>query len=323
MNSDTPPIDDLLLDYHLDLLDEATRQQIDERLKRDPELAARLDRLRGILKPLDTWAAPPAPSNLVSNILDRIEESRFPRLVAASTLPPGERRGGRRRPVISLPELVALAACLTLFVGVFVPSVSQSRYRARKALCQNNLASLFGGMQSYAADHAGALPNVGFTRGADWLRDAPNHQNLTLLLRFHYVADPRTLICPSRSDHEAAPATSNWRFAVLTRQNCSYDFQNMGGPTSDLRSRLCIPIVADSNPLFEGGSFNATLDPRTANSVAHRRMGQNVLCLNGRVFFAREPVAGPFGDNFWTVEGIKRYTGTETQSASTDAFLVP
>jgi hypothetical protein len=309
MSSDTPPSDDLLLDYHLDLLDDATRQQIDERLKHDPELTTRLDRLRGILQPLDTWAAPPAPSNLVSNILDRIEESRFPRLVASSTLPPGERRGGRRRPVISLPELVALAACLTLFVGIFVPSVSQSRFRARKALCQNNLASLFGGMQSYAADHGGALPNVGVTRGADWLRNAPNRQNLMVLVRFHYVADPRTLICPSRSDHVPAPTTSDGRMPTLARRNCSYDFQNMAGPTAGLRAGLCIPIAADSNPLFEGGSFHAVVDPRTANSVAHRGMGQNVLCTDGHII--------------WTVNGIKHYTGTEVQSASTDAFLVP
>jgi hypothetical protein len=323
MSFDTPPSDDLLLDYHLGLLDDATRQQIDERLKRDPELTTRLDRLRGILQPLDTWAAPPAPANLVSNILDRIEESRFPRLVASSTLPPGERRGGRRRPVISLPELVALAACLTLFVGIFVPSVSKQRFGARKALCQHNLASLFGGMQSYAADHGGALPNVGVTRGADWLRDAPNRQNLLVLFRLRYVGDPRTLVCPSRGDHEAAPTTADRRIAILARRNCSYDFQNMGGPTTGLRVGWCIPIAADSNPLFEGGSFHAVVDPRKANSVAHRGRGQNVLCTDGHIIFAREPIAGQFRDNIWTIEGIKHYTGTEVQSASTDAFLVP
>jgi hypothetical protein len=178
-------------------------------------------------------------------------------------------------------------------------------------------------MQSYAADHAGALPNVGVTRGADWLRDAPNRQNLTLLLRFQYVADPRTLVCPSRSDHEAAPATLDRPFAIVPWRNCSYDSQNMAGPTLTLRAGVCIPVAADSNPLFEGGSFHAGVDPRTANSVAHRGIGQNVLWKDGRVSFTIEPITGQFRDNIWTVEGIKTYTGTEVQSASTDAFLVP
>jgi hypothetical protein len=85
---------------------------------------------------------------------------------------------------------------------------------------------------------------------------------------------------------------------------------------------VCLPIVSDANPLFEGGMFHPELDPNTTNTQAHRSKGQNVLCTDGRFVWRRSPVMAN-GDNIWVVERITAYVGNEVPSAATDAFIVP
>lgn len=313
---------EVLLDYLLDKLDGPSRLDLERRLSEDPALAAQLTTLRAILEPLDTWTAPPPPARLVGDILDRIEAERLPRLLPASTLPPSERRGLARRSIISLPELVALAACITFFIGVFVPGVSRTRYMANRTQCANNLASMFTGLQSYAQSYAGALPNVGVQRGENWLTRKPNRRNVYLILHLRYV-DPRTAVCPSQKGYKVMTVEQAVRLALLPdRQYISYDMQNAAGPTSCMSKPVCVPVLADSNPLFEGGRFNAVENIREANSVAHRGLGQLVLCADGHLQWTTSPVMGT-GDNIWTAGEATVYEGDEVQTCATDAFLIP
>ncbi len=108
-----------------------------------------------------------------------------------------------------------------------------------------------------------------------------------------------------------------------TRENCSFDSQNMAGPTPSLGVEPCLPIFADRNPLFEGSKLKAA-HLLEANSRSHDAgAGQNVLCSDGRVLWTTTPVLGSRGDNIWMVDGVTTYTGTEHQQQPTDAFLVP
>ena len=314
---------ELLLDYVLERLDDATRHDIERRIADSPELAEQLGRVRAMLTPLSTWAAPPPPVGLVGAILDRIEPSRAPEPVVRLMPPPGELRGSGRRPILSLREVLALAACILFFVGVFVPSLSNSRQLARRVQCGTNLASLFTGLQSYAQANSGCLPNTGLGPGVNWLSTSPNRRNLLVLIRLDLV-QPQVMVCPSRPDHQPMPADQVSRVAALSdRKYSSYDMQNVAGPTCNLQDRLAMPVVSDTNPLFEGGRFNRALDPRRTNTVGHRGKGQNVLWTDGRVLWSTSPITTDGGDNIWTIQNAGTYEGTEVPAAATDAFLIP
>ncbi len=317
MNSELSQMHELLFDYALDRLDETARAEVDRRLASDPAWAAELQRIRRVLDPLSTWTAPAPPARLVGDILDRIEAAGRLRVLPASTLPPNERRMGGGRPIISLPELVALAACIMLFVGVFVPSMSHSRYMAQRSQCQANLASIFGGLSQYAGQFDGQFPSIGPRPGVNWLREQPNTLNLQPMIQARFIT-PNVLVCPSqgKADGRQKPRTG-------TLVICRYSIQHQGGAGLRLDDRVCIPIVADENPLFVGRQFHRLPNPLEANSPAHRGTGQNVLLNSGRVFWIAPPVYDPYRDNIYTAGEATEYEGTETPVSATDAFLVP
>ena len=317
MNSELSHMQELLFDYALDRLDETTRAEVDCRLASDPAWAAQLQRIRRMLDPLSTWTAPDPPARFVNGILDRIEAAGRFRVLPASTLPPNERRMGGGRPIISLPELVALAACIMLFVGVFVPSMSHSRYMAQRSQCQANLASIFGGLSQYAGQFDGQFPSIGPRPGVNWLREQPNTQNLQPMIQAGFVT-PNVLVCPS----QGKPGARQDRRAG-TLVICRYSVQHQGGSGLRLGGRVCIPIVADENPLFVGRQFHKLPNPLEANSPAHRGTGQNVLLSNGRVVWIALPVYDPYRDNIYTAGEATVYEGTEAPVSATDAFLVP
>ena len=90
-----------------------------------------------------------------------------------------------------------------------------------------------------------------------------------------------------------------------------------------LRPKQPLAYLSDANPLFVNGRFVGSPDPDAANSSAHNHGGQNVGTLDGNVTWWTSPVDGTKRDNLWTVQGISRYTGMETQTSQDDAFLIP
>src|SRR4051794_1663912 len=72
-------MDENLVGYLLQLLDEPTRAEVEARVKADPETRARLDRLEKMLAPLGVDREhPAAPPGLVIDTLARIAEARCP-----------------------------------------------------------------------------------------------------------------------------------------------------------------------------------------------------------------------------------------------------
>jgi prepilin-type processing-associated H-X9-DG protein len=82
------------------------------------------------------------------------------------------------------------------------------------------------------------------------------------------------------------------------------------------------PFAADPNPMFEGGAFAPSRES-LPNSRVHNSKGQNTLFLDGSVRFLKSPVIGEPSDNIWQAEDVDQYTGTETPTVATDAFLIP
>ena len=320
-----------LLDHRLGILEDDLAERLGREIAGSAGPAAQSRNLSKWLELLDHDKTPPPPARFVDRIMDRVERASPLRVTeAASSLPPSSGGESFRRPRLSLRELVALAACIVFFIGVVVPGVSQHRSRGRRAMCAHNLGNIYRGLGQYAASFNGYMPQTaGFVPGVNWLRSPrpgvsriPNRRNCYLLVRFRFTI-PKDFICPAVARARAMGPDQIDRFNDFPAvENCSFDSQNMAGPTLPLGAEQCMPIYADHNPLFDAAGRSA-VDRPVSNSRSHSGSGQNVLCTDGRVSWTTTPVFGPRGDNIWQVEGVTTYTGTEHQRDPADAFVIP
>ncbi|MBA2226843.1 H-X9-DG-CTERM domain-containing protein [Thermogemmata fonticola] len=132
--------DEVLLDYLLHQLSEAEARQLEARLQADGALAARLERLRRKLQPLERerqrLVLP--RQGLAERTLARLQDlwphpSRtLPR--APRTLPDWRITGGRFR-----PDILVAGCILILASGLFLSAVGKLRARHDWLACQNTL----------------------------------------------------------------------------------------------------------------------------------------------------------------------------------------
>lgn len=333
MTDERHNMDEWLLDGQLDQLTESQRRELMEALRKSPALADRNRRLQRLLEPLDAFTTTPPPTYLVDKVLDRIaaQDESLP-VVPESALMSGSDGDYSRRSVFSFKEMLTLAAMLTFVMLIVVPGVASMRAKSRQVACANNLHQIGRGVLAYAAANTNALPAVASapSQGA-WLRETtgvkpytPNSRSRYLLLRLGYVDDGSVFICPSQSGAKVLAIANPHAFSDFPDPaNCSYDSQNMAGPTAKLSAGCDVPFMADANPLFEGGKFHA-VDPLLTNSRNHNGgRGQNVLYLAGHAKWTKNPNCGVRGDNIWQAGTLRHYRGTEKQTCAEDAFLVP
>lgn len=339
-NADTS-VESLLLDLHMGRLapDEAARLRA--QIAASPALA-RQDRAVGELcRLLDRCEAPVPPSDLADSVMAAVDRrtATLPLREPAPAEASGKARDLAAVPVLSLRELIAIAACITIFVGVFVPGYFKARSIAQRSLCQNNLRQIWAGMTAYTHDHDGYVAQAAFVPGGSWLRTtAPNVPRVSntrpmyMLRRGDYVADARVFICPSDARHGRARPMLVDDYREFTdfaeSANVSYSFQFMNVPKgrrlADMHPRMV--IVGDRNPLFDGRAGHR-LNPyneRAANSRAHGDgLGQCAVYVSGQGGWFTEPTVGVAGDNIYLAGQLFRYQGTETPVSDTDTMLVP
>lgn len=323
-------IDDSLLDWHLDRLSDDDRAWLERELQKDVELRARSERLGEVLQPLDHWRTKPAQPNFADQVLARIQRARQVDVAAQPSAIP-ESGPPRRFSLLSLREVVAVAACILLLVGVFVPGMAELRYRSRRAACAGNLASIFRGTSAYQESFEGSLPFAGGLRNASWLPGgakgrpyASNSRHVYLLVKWDYGPTPSDFICQASETCKPMTVEDRAAYDDFARAcNISYASLNLAGPKPNVRPTMPVAYIGDTNPLFVGARFNASLDPDKANSPAHRSRGQNVLTLDGRADWMRRPIYGPNRDNIWLIGNIRQYTGIEVPVRYDDVQLVP
>lgn len=326
-------IEELLLNWHLDALTPDERAWLSAELERDAELQAKCDRLGRLLQPLDHWSPPPESSGLSDRILAHVRSAPGPTSFAASNVrksDPLRIRFGRLS-TLRLREVLAVAACIVVLIGVSVPGVSALRDRSRRALCASHLCNIFVGVSSYQQSFGGALPFAGNVPNAAWLPagavDGPyasNSRHLYRLLKLGYLANPEVFICPSDAYGQpmAARGAADWDDFALAR-NLSYASLNLSGPSPRLKPALPVAYLSDPNPLFSNAVFVPVTDPDQANSPAHRGRGQMVLMLDGNARWMTRPIYGPQRDNLWLLGGLQDYTGREAPTTDEDVQLVP
>ncbi len=324
MTTERPTPEELLLDFHLDRLDETQRAWLENELSRDAALAEKNRQLGRILQPLDYWQ-PAAPTDRLAEKI--LEQARLPRVLQ---MDPQADTHYRPR-FLPMRNMVAAAACVLLLVGVFVPGLSTMRDRSQRAACATNLSAIFAGTAIYREVFDDCLPYAGEVRDAAWLptaeRDRPyasNSRHSYLLLRNGFGPRARDFICPA--DANATPMVVDDFIAqkdFLRAANISYDALNLTAGKPNVRPQRSLVYMGDANPLFTRARFDASVDPDTANSLAHGRDGQTLLLLDGSARWVNSPLVGPDADNIWLAGTIRRYTGTESRVGPNDVQLIP
>jgi len=344
MDDSEPIIDQELLDYELGRLGDAQRAMVEQALEASLELRQQQVVLRETFAGLDAWTEPAAPEYLVGQVLAGVASAEQRSMFAgdtiladtpASALPPVTERGGSGSgPILTIRELVAIAACITIFVGVFVPAGIKAKNMAWRAQCQSNLEAVAAGLASYSEDFQRQMPFAGSLAGASWRRSQPgvtrtsNTQHPFLLVKFRYVRNPDVFVCPTREHARPMVADDYNQFDdVAEKANFAYAYQNMGGverPKWGADPKMV--MMADASPLTgTSGPHNLSGYPDTANSRNHdREDGQNVLRSSGFVGWETSPKVGVADDNIWTParEVTPEQFGYAVPVHAADSFLV-
>ncbi len=328
MRQDNQGSEDLLIDLHLDRLDERVRTWLEAELLRDPDLRAKSDRLGKILRPLDHWTVAPAAPNLADKVLRHIEHATDDG--RPGVIPIAPEAEYRRRGLPSLREAIAVAACVIALISVVGPGLSEVRARSYRATCASNLGSIFRGTTLYQQAFGGSLPYAQGARDTAWLPNAgpdksyrSNSRHIYLIAKLNYGPKPKHFVCPACGDDEPMRADELANYDDFAgARNISYDSLNMCGERPNLRPPTAIAYISDPNPLFVNARFDATI-PELTNSPAHKWKCQRVLLLDGCVTRLTLPVYGPKRDNLWLAGTIRRYVGTEAPVSNDDAFLIP
>jgi prepilin-type processing-associated H-X9-DG protein len=154
----------------------------------------------------------------------------------------------------------------------------------------------------------------------------PNRRHVYPLLQARFVSDPRLFLCPAGGGVPMPREQVAGRNDFAEARNVNYAYFNMAGARPSLADNPALPIVSDDNPMFdEDGVPLGPLgwgDRTDRNSRAHGGAGQNILTLDGHVKWEKTPNAGIDGDNIWTLQGVKDYTGHEGPQSATDAHLI-
>lgn len=323
--------DPRLLDLHLGQLSDDECAALQRELVESPVLAGQHAALQSVFAALELARPAAVPAGLADRCCERL---RTMPLTAVSAAAAAERPRLRLH-FGSYRDLVAVAAMIVFLIGVGVPGLLHVRERHQRVACSANLARVGAGIQQYASIFADSLPFAGWGPNSTWQQSqdnprdtVPNRRHVYPLLHEALIADPRTLLCPSRSGVPMPREQIRARHDFLESRNLGYAYFNMAGVRPSVRSDANLPIFGDDNPLFEDGFLLCDLArmgferSTQGNSRAHGGAGQNVVTLSGAVKWSTTPNCGVGGDNIWTLDGVRDYTGVEGPARDTDTHLL-
>ncbi len=322
-----------LLGYHLGLVDDKTGADIEARLSKE-ELGASREVVNQLGRVLDVDQLPSPPADLVSNVMSRVGAVHATLPLPSQAAMTGGEHGGGHRPLMTLRELVGLAAAILLFVGIFVPGYRSARSASQQATCADHLRRIGNGYASYAEMFGGQLPYAGAQpEDASWLRPSEpgvppldNSRHGFLLINRRFVP-AWAYICPGRAGDQpmepgvqAIEALSGFPDA----RNTSFATQLVDGPRRRDQVSPEAPIASDMTPLAEARRSPIHVTDLPPNSSSHGRPGgQNVLFGNLTVRFVKDPNVGVDNDDIYRLIGVQEYTGRERPTLRSDAFLIP
>lgn len=339
---------DLLLDYYFDCASDEHGEEAQRLLSAHHGAAEFYGKLRHSLSMLGHLDSEACPEHLASTTVDKLYEhhiassgqERLKELLGAE-----QSKGVTARPSFrrNLFEIVATAAAILIIAGIFFPVTRNMRNNARLIQCKANLAGIGQGITKYAKDHEGSLPSVATAAGDPWWKvgatgeqNQSNTRHLWLLVKENY-AEPGQFICSGRHSRKLQPLDQAM-IAQLddfpSRQYVNYSFSLIRNGRKLVGLR--IPLMADTNPVFEGCADEqdcymrkefklVTLGDKLlrANSKNHRGKGQNILFSDGSIIFIEKRTIEGSSDDIFTIKDKQTYRGVEVPVSPADIFLVP
>jgi hypothetical protein len=288
-----------LVGYLLDSLDDATKREVEAQLQASPEARQQLSRLRRALEPLEADKELPAPpADLVVRTLARVAEHiceghELPRAPTLKFETPAPRRWWRRA------DVLIAASVLLLALGGALPALMTLRTSNTVLACQNNLRQFYVALQSYRDQHAG-YPSF------DRIEEPRNVAGMVVPILAEAGVLPRhaSIRCPGNG----APLTCKLSLGELQSMDLE-DFERYA-PQLSLSYAYSLGYRDESgayhspglNPHLPGsliplmGDRALAEDPR-ANSGNHGGTGQNILYSDGRARF--HPTRTIAGDDLY------------------------
>jgi hypothetical protein len=297
-------MDDNLVGYLLDALDETTHREIETHLRAHPEARRKLERLRAALEPLEAdRSTEEPPPGLVNNTLALIAD------VSRRSLPHAPRMTGDA-PVVRgwwrRSEVIAASVLALIAFGVGAAWLAGAWRQAQQTACQENLRVLHGALVQYSELHDGAFPRIEE-------KGPRSHAGMfvPILADAGVLPEKVSLVCPACGGEHTAPSVPDslptleeWyandrpRFEqAVANMAGSYayslgyrDAQGLHGLRrgADMDT---MPILADRPP------FDGKTTCENDNSKNHGGKGQNVLFISGAVRFVTTRTLG--GDDIY------------------------
>ena len=153
-----------LVGFVLGALEPAEHSRIAAKISGSPELQEAVDRLYASLpKTQEAWQSVRPPSGLARRACEKVVDfDRTRELFAQSDLAP---QPASKSPTYansgwSWRDIVVLAGTCLAVALILLPSILNSRYQARIAMCQNNLRQVSTALQHYSQSNAGFLPSA-------------------------------------------------------------------------------------------------------------------------------------------------------------------
>jgi prepilin-type processing-associated H-X9-DG protein len=289
------PMDDNLLGYLLDGLDDAETRQVEAELHASPGARRRLGQLKQALRPLEVDREEIAlPPDLATRTLAKIAEQTGSGLPAAPRVPGaagGSVEWWRRADVL-------VASCLFLLVvGIAAPLIYRWHSQRGMIECQENLRQFFVALASYRDQHGGY---------PDLSKQAPRNVAgavVPVLADAGVLSPSFSVRCPAIGSRLGCTLTMP-ELIAMSDQDFQVEAPNLSlcyafalgyrGPDGDLHGpwqapASAWPILAD-RPL-SGGS--------PGNSPNHGGTGQNVLFLDGHIRFVPGRIVGDPDDDIF------------------------
>ena len=341
---------DLLLDYCFGCASEENMEAARKLLSSNSGAVEFCEKLQHSLSLLEHLHSESCPEHLVENTIDRLQRhhaalsghGRLTELLDAE-----QSRIVTARPSFwrNFSEVITTAAAILIVAAVFFPVTTNMRNKARLMQCSANLSGIGQSISRYANDNGNVLPAVATVAGDPWWKvgakgkqNQSNTRHLWLLVKEKY-AEPNQFTCPGRRCNKR-PSLDRNTIAELndfpSRKYVGYSFRLITSQSGRILAGRSVPIMADTNPIFEGctnrqkcyeyrefSPVKLRAKLLKANSKNHRGKGQNVMFSDGSVRFMKNRIAGELNDDIFTIKGTQIYRGVESPNSATDIFLVP
>jgi prepilin-type processing-associated H-X9-DG protein len=284
--------------YLLNLNEPEERAAIERVLQNEPGAARKLELARRVLEPLeaDREASLP-PRDLVARTIGRVAAYICAHEIPAPTDDPTASPIPSRQPRLTpdrwrdilgqlhrreMPasrwqaaDFIVVASVLLIGFGIVLSGLPYLRHRATLTACQNQMRQFYGALDGYADRHGGQFPQV--------LAEPDTVTVASVLRELRLTGDltgEETAMCPASPQGFASYAYT-------------LGYRDDAGRLRGLTRNVAV-VAAEALPL----AADRPAIGRTTPNPDHRT-GQNVLFLDGHVWFCKTGLVGVGGDDIY------------------------